>query len=195
MSRWVLASGNQGKLREFVDLLAPRGIEVVPQAQFLVEPVDESAPTFVENALLKARAASAAAGLPALADDSGLCVEALEGAPGVRSARFAGNDASDAQNNALLLESLRETSERGAFFYCVLVLLRTPDDPTPLICEGRWQGSIVEQPRGADGFGYDPLFADAAGGKTAAELGLAGKRGISHRAKALRELVARLAEP
>ncbi len=194
MTRLVVASANPGKLAELAALLAPRGLEVIGQGALGVEPAAELAPTFLENALAKARHAAQRTGLAALADDSGLLVDALGGAPGVRSARFAGPRASDAENCALLLERLAgvEAARRGAQFYCVLVLLRGPDDPAPLVCEGRWRGRIAERPRGAGGFGYDPLFVDPRSGRTAAELAPAEKNARSHRGRALRALARRL---
>jgi XTP/dITP diphosphohydrolase len=192
MSRLVLASGNAGKLREFKRLLEPLGIEVVPQARLGIGEADEPHVTFVENALAKARHASQAAKLPALADDSGVCVEALEGAPGVQSARYAGEPKSDDRNNALLLERLRDVGDRRAHYYCVLVLVRRADDPEPIIAEGRWDGRIVDVARGSGGFGYDPYFEDIDTGMTGAELPLDLKNARSHRGHAMRALLARL---
>ena len=192
ISRLVVASGNPGKLREFRRLLDPLGIDVLAQADLAIGEADEPHPTFVENALAKARHASAAAKLPALADDSGVCVEALGGAPGVQSARYAGEPRSDARNNARLIAALRGIADRRAHYYCVLVLLRHADDPQPLIAEGTWHGSIVDTPRGEGGFGYDPYFQDNATGLTGAELPLEQKNLLSHRGKAMRELLARL---
>jgi XTP/dITP diphosphohydrolase len=199
--RVVLASGNRGKLRELSALLAPLGVELVPQADLGIEAPEEPHATFVENALVKARHASALAGIPAIADDSGLCVDALNGAPGVRSARFAGPDATDADNNARLIEALGGTSERRAHYDCVMVFIRRPDDPAPLIATGRWHGHIVDVPRGCNGFGYDPHFVpdgvpDGAG-RTAAELPPELKNRISHRGQASASLVAllRAADP
>jgi XTP/dITP diphosphohydrolase len=191
-TRLVLASGNAGKLREFKRLLEPLGIEVIPQAKLAIPEPDEPHVTFVENALAKARHASAHSGLPALADDSGVCVEALEGAPGVQSARFAGEPKSDARNNALLLERLRGVADRRAHYYCVLVLVRRADDPEPIIAEGRWDGRIVDVARGGGGFGYDPYFEDVDTGMTGAELPLDLKNARSHRGHAMRALLARL---
>ncbi len=192
ITRIVLASGNAGKLREFRRLLEPRGIEVVPQAELSIGEADEPHVTFVENALAKARHASAASGLPALADDSGVCVAALGGAPGVQSARFAGEPRSDARNNAHLVESLRGVADRRAHYACVLVLVRHADDPEPLIAEGSWHGRIVDTPQGDGGFGYDPYFQDDATGLTAAQLPLELKNALSHRGKAMRVLLTRL---
>ena len=194
--RLILASGNAGKLREFRRLLAPLGIEVVAQAELGIAEADEPHVTFVENALAKARHASAHARLPALADDSGICVRALDGAPGVQSARYAGEPKSDARNNAKLIAALGGVVDRSAHYACVLTLLRHEHDPEPIIAEGTWQGTIVDVPRGAGGFGYDPHFLDAGTGLTAAELPLEQKNGLSHRGKAMRALIARLmAEP
>ncbi|WP_376693770.1 XTP/dITP diphosphatase [Wenzhouxiangella sp. EGI_FJ10409] len=190
----VLASGNQGKLRELVHMLEPLHVEVVSQAEFKVEPVEETGLTFVENALLKAREAARVSGLPALGDDSGLVVDALDGRPGIYSARYAGVDASDAENNEKLVSELAQLpmERRSAHFHCCLVLLRHPDDPAPLIAEGRWHGHILETPRGDSGFGYDPLFHDRELGATAAELPMEEKARVSHRGKALSALIERL---
>jgi len=185
----VLASGNPGKIREIARLLTPLGLDVVPQSQFGVAPAEEPHGTFVENALAKARHASAATGLPAVADDSGICVAALGGAPGVHSARYAGPSASDEANNARLLRELAKISDRRAHYYCVIVLLRHADDPQPIIAEGEWHGEIVRLPRGNRGFGYDPLFQDYASGRTGAELAPAQKNRVSHRGKAMRKLL------
>lgn len=194
IERLVLASNNQGKLREFRRLLTPLGIEVIPQADLGVAGIAEPHPTFVENALAKARHASAFARLPALADDSGICVEALAGAPGVQSARFAGDPRSDARNNAKLIDALQGVENRDAYYYCVLVLVRMPQDPVPLIAEGAWHGRVVDAPRGSGGFGYDPHFEDIATGMTGAELPLESKNAISHRGQAMRALIGRLRE-
>jgi XTP/dITP diphosphohydrolase len=190
----VLASGNPGKLREFRRLLEPRGFSLVAQGDLGIPEADEPHCTFVENALAKARHASRLSGLPALADDSGVCVEALAGAPGVYSAHFAGEPRSDARNNAKLAEVLAGVADRRAHYACVLVLLRAHDDPEPIIAEGRWDGRIVDTPRGSGGFGYDPYFEDLATGLTGAELPLEQKNALSHRGKALRALLARLPE-
>jgi XTP/dITP diphosphohydrolase len=192
LRRLVLASGNAGKLREFKRLLEPLGMEVIPQAKLGIPEADEPHVTFVENAIAKARHASAHARLPALADDSGVVVDALDGAPGVQSARFAGEPRSDARNNALLLERLRGVDNRHAHYYCVLVLVRHPDDPEPIIAEGSWAGRIVDVPRGDGGFGYDPYFEDIDTGMTGAEMALDLKNARSHRGHAMRALVARL---
>lgn len=196
LERVVLASNNAGKLREFSALLAPLGIELLTQGQLGIDEADEPHPSFVENALAKARHASAASGLPALADDSGICANALGGAPGVRSARYAalaGGPKSDAANNAKLVADLAAASDRSVYYYCALVLVRSPDDPQPLIAEGVWQGELVAQPRGSGGFGYDPHFLVTALGRTAAELDPEEKNRVSHRGQAMRALVARLA--
>ncbi|HET6431194.1 RdgB/HAM1 family non-canonical purine NTP pyrophosphatase [Dyella sp.] len=194
MARIVLASGNRGKLAEFNHLLADSGLDVVAQGELGVEDVEETGLTFVENALLKARHAARVTGLAALADDSGLCVDALGGAPGLYSARYAGTHGDNAANNAKLLRELdgRPDAERRAFFICVLVLLRHADDPAPLIAEGRWHGRVLDAPRGDGGFGYDPLFLPDGHTLGAAELDKALKNRISHRGQALAQLHARL---
>lgn len=188
----VVASGNAGKLREIARILAPLGIHAVPQSDFGVPDCPEPYVTFVENCLAKARHASAHTGLPALADDSGICVDALNGAPGVYSARYAGEPKSDARNNEKLIAALAGQDNRRAHYYCVMVLVRYPDDPEPLIAEGRWFGEIIDTPRGEGGFGYDPYFLVPQLGKTGAELGEDEKNAISHRGQALRALVAKL---
>ena len=192
MDKLVLASGNAGKLKELSSLLAPLGIEVLPQSAFNVSEAEEPHPSFVENAIAKARHAARATGLPALADDSGLCVDALGGAPGVLSARFAGEPKSDARNNALLLERLAGETNRRARFYCALVLVRHADDPQPIIACGEWHGEILEATRGHGGFGYDPLFLVPDLGQTAAEIDHELKNVLSHRGKAMRQLLDRL---
>ena len=192
MDRLVLASGNAGKLREFRRLIEPLGIAVTAQAELGITDVDEPHVTFVENALAKARHASAQSGLPALADDSGVCVDALGGAPGVHSARFAGEPRSDDRNNAALVAALRGVADRRAHYACVLVLVRRADDPEPIIAEGRWDGRIVDAPRGNGGFGYDPHFEDVETGLTGAELPLSRKNALSHRGQAMRALIERL---
>ena len=192
MKQLVLASNNEGKIREIRRILAPLDIEAIPQAHFRVAEADEPHATFIENALTKARHASALTGLPALADDSGLCVEALNGAPGVQSARFAGEPRSDERNNDRVLELLAQSENRKAHYYCVMVLLRHAQDPQPLIAEGEWHGEIGRERRGTGGFGYDPLFLDPLLGKTGAELSLDEKNRISHRGKALALLVEKL---
>jgi len=193
--RLVLASNNPGKLREFDRLLSPLGIGVIAQSDLGIGEADEPHATFVENALAKARHASAQAKLPALADDSGVCVHALGGAPGVQSARYAGEPRSDARNNEKLIAALRDVADRRAHYACVLVLVRHADDPEPIIAEGRWHGIIVDAPRGDGGFGYDPHFLDPATGMTGAELPLARKNELSHRGRAMRALIDRLQEP
>ncbi|HET9471561.1 MAG TPA: RdgB/HAM1 family non-canonical purine NTP pyrophosphatase [Usitatibacter sp.] len=197
MNKIVIASNNPGKLRELRGLLEPLGIEAVPQSEYEVVEAEEPHGTFVENALAKARNASRATGLPALADDSGLCVPALGGEPGVHSAYYAGKGGSreerDARNNAKLVASLSNVPGRAAFYYCVLVLLRGAQDPTPIVADGTWHGTIVLEPRGAGGFGYDPYFL-AEGGLTAAELAAGEKNRVSHRGRALAALAARLAK-
>jgi XTP/dITP diphosphohydrolase len=191
-SRLVLASRNEGKLREFRRLLAPIGIEVVVQAELGIGEADEPHASFVENALAKARHASRLANLPALADDSGICVEALAGAPGVQSARYAGEPKSDRRNNDKLIVDLAGIADRRAHYYCVLALMRHARDPEPILAEGRWDGTIIDTPRGAGGFGYDPHFLDPETGLTGAELPAAQKNERSHRGKAMRALIARL---
>jgi XTP/dITP diphosphohydrolase len=192
MNKLVLASNNPGKLKEFQRMLAPFGIEVLTQSQLGIPEAEEPHGTFVENALAKARHVSRASGLPALADDSGICVEALGGAPGVLSARYAGEPKSDAHNNAKLLQAMQNVSDRRAHYYCVLVLMRHADDPQPLIAEGEWHGEIARAERGDGGFGYDPLFWLPQQGRMSAELSHDEKAQISHRAQALRILLQRL---
>lgn len=196
MHRIVLASSNPGKLREFNALFADSGCEVVTQASLGIDDVEETGLTFVENALLKARHAAQLSGLPALADDSGLCVEALNGAPGLYSARYAGGHGDSAANNAKLLRTLdgMPPDQRRAFFMCALVLLRHAADPTPLIVEGRWHGRVLEAPRGPGGFGYDPLFLPDGQTQSAAELDPALKNRLSHRGQAMAQLQSRLKE-
>lgn len=189
LKQLVIASNNQGKLREISALLEPLAIAVVPQADFNAGEVDEPYGTFVENALVKARHASHCSGLPALADDSGICVSALNGAPGVSSARYAGEPKSDERNNLKLIEMLKNQSDRRAYYYCVIVLLRHADDPQPIIVDGSWHGEIIDHPRGEGGFGYDPYFFVPDFGKTAAELTAEQKNRISHRGQALAHLV------
>jgi XTP/dITP diphosphohydrolase len=192
--RIVLASSNAGKLRELRGLLDGLDFDVVGQAELGIEPAEEPHATFLENALAKARHAAGRSGLPALADDSGLCVAALRGAPGVRSARFAGDGAGDAANNAELLRQLAQQADRRAHYTCVLVAVRAVDDPEPLVAEARWHGEVLPAPRGGGGFGYDPLFFVPELGRTAAELPAAEKNRISHRGRALRTLRQRLAD-
>ncbi|MGV3742434.1 MAG: RdgB/HAM1 family non-canonical purine NTP pyrophosphatase [Burkholderiaceae bacterium] len=188
----VLASNNSGKLKEFHAMLAPLGFDVRPQREFNVPEAEEPHCTFVENALAKARHASQATGLPALADDSGICVHALNGAPGVISARYAGEPKSDARNNEKLIADLADCADKSAYFYCVLVYVRHANDPQPIIAEGRWNGEVVAEQRGGNGFGYDPHFWLPALGKTASELSEEEKNLYSHRAQALRQLVEKL---
>lgn len=192
MKKLVIASNNPGKLREIERILAPLGIETLPQSAFNIKEAEEPHCTFIENALAKARHASRACDLPALADDSGICVDALKGGPGVHSARYAGEPLSDERNNLKLLESLRDENNRKAHYYCVMVLVRGTADPQPLIAEAEWRGEIARKPRGNGGFGYDPLFYDPRLGKTGAELPLEVKNQISHRGKALAALVEKL---
>jgi len=194
-ARFVLASGNPGKAAEIGALLAPVGIEVVAQSAFGLPGAEETGLTFLENALLKARHAAAGSGLPAIADDSGLVVDALGGEPGVHSARYAGPEADDAANNRKLLEALAsvEAPHRTARFVCVVVMLRQPSDPLPLVCQGTWEGSILDAPRGCAGFGYDPLFLPAGGDRSSAELAPGEKNRISHRGRAFAELIKALA--
>jgi XTP/dITP diphosphohydrolase len=192
--RLVLASANPGKLRELEAMLRPLDVALLSQAAFTVPPADEPHATFIENALTKARHAAAVTGLPCLADDSGVCVDALDGAPGVLSARFAGPGATDAQNNAELVRRLRDAASRRAHYTCVLVALRSPADPDPIVADARWHGTIVDLPRGTHGFGYDPHFWLEELGSTAAELEPRHKNRISHRGRALAQLVGKLRE-
>ena len=194
MKRAVLASANVGKLRELAALLAPAGLELIAQGALGIEPVPETGSTFLENALLKARHAAQVSRLPALADDSGIEVDALGGRPGVWSARFAGEGASDAANLARLMDELEGIPEarRGARYRCVIVWVRGPDDAAPLITRGTWEGRIALTPRGSGGFGYDPAFVPAGEQRTAAELPAEEKNAVSHRGQALRALVAAL---
>lgn len=195
MNQLVLASNNEAKIREIRGILAPLDIEVIPQAKLDVPEPDEPYETFIENALTKARHASGLSGLPALADDSGLCVDALDGGPGVHSARFAGEPRSDERNNDLLLELLTRSGNRKAHYYCVLVLMRHAHDPEPLIAEGEWHGEILRERRGNGGFGYDPLFFDPMLGRSGGELPADEKNRVSHRGKALSLLVEKLRRP
>jgi XTP/dITP diphosphohydrolase len=201
MKKIVIASSNPGKLREFEQMLGPLGIEAIPQSQLGIPESDEPHATFVENALAKARHASRLAGMPALADDSGICVAALGGEPGVHSARFAGappsgsaagREEQDRRNNERLIGLLAGRRDRRAHYYCVIALMRHGEDPEPLIVEGRWHGELIETPRGTSGFGYDPYFYLPEFGRTAAELAPAEKNAASHRGKALAALLARL---
>lgn len=189
LKKLVIASGNKGKLREIATLLAPLKIEAAPQSEFNITEIDEPHPTFIENALIKARHASCQTGLPALADDSGICVNVLKGAPGVFSARYAGEPKSDQRNNMKLVEALKTSADRSAYYYCVVVLLRHAEDPQPVIADGLWHGEIILEPRGDGGFGYDPHFLLPEFGRTAAELDMDTKNTISHRGKALAKLI------
>lgn len=189
MRKLVIASNNPGKLREIGHLLEPLGLEVLPQSVFDISEVDEPYCTFIENALAKARHASRCSGLPALADDSGICVNALNGQPSIHSARYAGEPKSDERNNQKLIEALTHQSDHNAHYYCVMVLVRHVDDPQPIIADGSWHGQIIPQPRGNGGFGYDPHFYLPELGVTSAELPLEQKNKISHRSQALIRLV------
>ena len=204
MQKIVLATGNKGKVAELADMLSSLNIEVIPQSAFAVEDIPETGTTFVENAIIKARHAAKITGLPVIADDSGLAVDALGGAPGIYSARFAemtdglsGNDSKDSQNIQTLLKKLQAVpaEERQAQFICVLVLMRHADDPTPIICQGSWRGSIIQQPSGDGGFGYDPVFWVEEHQCTAAQLSKDLKNTLSHRGKALRQLMLQLSQP
>ena len=188
----VIASNNPGKLREIGQILAPLGIEIIGQSVLAVSEAEEPYASFIENALAKARHAARLTGLPALADDSGICVDALGGGPGGAAAHFAGAPRSDARNNRKLLEMLEAENNRRAHYYCVMVLMRHGDDPQPLVAEGEWRGEILREPRGSGGFGYDPLFLDPALGKTGAELSPEQKNRVSHRGRALADLAQRL---
>jgi len=192
MQKIVIASGNAGKLREIRRILEPLEFNVVPQSDFAVPECPEPHVTFIENCLAKARHASLHTGLPALADDSGICVDALNGAPGVYSARYAGEPKSDQRNNEKLIAALADEPNRKAHYYCVIVLVRHPDDPQPLIAEGSWHGEIIDTPKGENGFGYDPYFYLPEFGKTGAELDPDHKNVISHRGQALDILVNKL---
>jgi XTP/dITP diphosphohydrolase len=196
-ARLVLATGNVGKLREMRAILAPWSVDVLPQSDFTAASAEETGLSFVENAILKARFAAEASGLPAIADDSGLEVDALHGAPGIYSARYAGPGAGDAANNARLLRELDAVPdrERTARYRCAMVFLRWPLDPAPVVRQASWEGRIARLPRGTGGFGYDPLFLVGNGDVMAAELDAAHKNSISHRGQALRALVAALTEP
>lgn len=193
-AQWVLASSNAGKLSELNSLLAPLSIQVSPQSAFDVPDATEDGVAFIDNALIKARQAARMTGLPAIADDSGLAVEALGGAPGIHSARFAGTHGDDRANNDKLLQALKNTPEdrRGAAFHCCLVVTRSDRDPVPLIAHGLWPGTILTHPRGTRGFGYDPLFWVESDKASAAELSAARKNHISHRAQAMQSLLAQI---
>ncbi|SEA21812.1 RdgB/HAM1 family non-canonical purine NTP pyrophosphatase [Microbulbifer marinus] len=188
----VLASGNAGKLKEFSQLFASWDIQVVPQSEFDVPEVEESGLSFIENALIKARHASRVSGLPALADDSGLAVDALGGAPGIYSARYAGPGATDSENNSKLLEALQDVPDerRAASFHCALAFVRRHDDPVPLVCSAQWTGRILREPAGEQGFGYDPLFFVESEGMTSAQLARGVKNRLSHRAQAVQQFAA-----
>lgn len=192
MKKIIIASGNPGKLREIRQILSPLDFEVIPQSEFGVPEAEEPHVTFLENAIEKARLASRLTGLPALADDSGICIAALGGEPGIHSARFAGEPKSDERNNLKLLDALKNCVNRSAHYYCVIVYLRHAADPEPLIAEGKWEGTILNEYRGNGGFGYDPLFYDAELGKSAAELSHEVKNRVSHRARALSDLLRKL---
>jgi XTP/dITP diphosphohydrolase len=192
MQKLVLASNNAGKVREFQALLAPLDFQVIPQGELGIPSAEEPHHTFVENALAKARHASAASGLPALADDSGICAHALNGQPGVLSARFAGEPANDAANNQKLIEELKNQPDRGAHYVCALVFVNSANDPEPLIVQTRWYGQFIDHAKGSNGFGYDPHFFLPELGLTAAELEPIKKNAISHRGQALRELITQL---
>ena len=192
MQKLVLASNNAGKVREFAALLAPLQFEVIPQGALGIPSAEEPHQTFVENALAKARHASTVSGLPALADDSGICAHAMNGAPGVLSARYAGEPANDAANNQKLIKNLQEKANRGAHYVCALVFVNGASDPEPLIVQTRWYGKFIDEAKGANGFGYDPHFFLPELGLTAAELSSEQKNAISHRGQALRELINQL---
>lgn len=198
---YVLASGNRGKLREISAMLEPLGFVIRPQSDWQVPEAEETAGTFIENSLIKARQAARFTGLPSIADDSGLVVPALGGEPGIYSSRYAGNDADDVSNNRKLLAELsgKQVVDRSAYFFCAMVLLQSADDPAPLLATGRWYGHILPSPQGRGGFGYDPVFGVSAaavnGGQlSAAELAVADKSRVSHRGQALRELVRQIRE-
>ncbi len=192
MQKLVLASNNAGKVKEFQALLAPLNFQIIPQGELGIPSAEEPHHTFVENALAKARHASAASGLPALADDSGICAHALNGQPGVLSARFAGEQGDDAANNQKLIQELRDRADRGAHYVCALVFVNSANDPEPLIVQTRWYGQIVDQAAGSNGFGYDPHFFLPEQNCTAAQLESVQKNSISHRGQALRELITQL---
>ncbi len=188
MKKILLASNNIGKIKEFNALLSSIGAEVIPQKQLMIEECSEPFDTFIENAIAKARNAAEHSDLPVLADDSGICVNSLEGKPGVRSARFAHDEASDDENISLLLKSLEGKKDRKAFFYCAMILLRVREDPAPLVAIGKWSGEILESERGTGGFGYDPIFFDPMLRKSAAELTPSEKNSVSHRGQAMRQI-------
>lgn len=188
----VLASGNQGKLNEFSQLFADTSVTIIPQSELNISDAEETGLTFIENALIKARHAAKVSSLPAIADDSGLAVDALGGAPGIYSARYAGEHGNNAANNEKLLHNMQAVTNRAAKFICVLAFLRHADDPTPIVCQGEWHGTIAKSLSGTQGFGYDPLFYVESEGKTAAELDKERKNSISHRAQALQVLFGQL---
>lgn len=194
MNKLVLASGNKGKLREFNALFGRRSIEVIPQTALNVKEADEPFDTFVENALAKARNAARQTGLPAMADDSGITAEALNGEPGVKSARYAGEHGNDADNNAKLVKALAGHADRRAYYTCVLVAVKSATDPEPIIVDARWDGEVVDEPRGTGGFGYDPHFYVPDFGRTAAELTAEEKNDVSHRGRAMRMMLEELAD-
>ena len=192
MQKLVLASNNAGKVKEFQALLAPLNFQVIPQGELGIPSAEEPHCTFIENALAKARHASALSGMPALADDSGICAHALNGKPGVLSARFAGDQGDDAANNQKLIQELKDKADRGAHYVCALVFVNSADDPEPLIVQTRWYGKIIDKASGSNGFGYDPHFFLADQNCTAAELEPTQKNLMSHRGQALRELITQL---
>ena len=192
VQKLVLASNNAGKVREFQELLAPFHFQVIPQGELDIPAAEEPHHTFIENALAKARHASAVSGLPALADDSGVCAHALDGAPGVHSARYAGVDSDNAANNQKLIAALQGKADRGAHYVCALVMVNSANDPEPLIVQTRWYGQMIDEAKGNYGFGYDPYFYLPELGKTVAELSPSEKNQISHRGQALRELISQL---
>ena len=192
VQKLVLASNNSDKVREFQELLAPFHFQVIPQGELDIPAAEEPHHTFIENALAKARHASNVSGLPALADDSGVCAHALDGAPGVHSARYAGLDSDNAANNQKLIAALQGKADRGAHYVCALVMVNSANDPEPLIVQTRWYGQIIDEAKGGNGFGYDPYFFLPELGKTVAELSPSEKNQISHRGQALRELISQL---
>jgi len=192
MQKIVLASNNAGKVKEFQALLAPLDFQVIPQGELGIPSAEEPHHTFIENALAKARHASAASNLPALADDSGICAHALNGQPGVFSARYAGTSGNDSANNQKLIQELSDKTNRGAHYVCALVFVSSPNDPEPIVVQTRWYGEIIDQAQGSNGFGYDPHFFLPEQNQTAAQLDPAMKNLISHRGQALRELITQL---
>ena len=194
MNKLVLASGNKGKLREFNALFGRRSIEVIPQTALNVTQAEEPYDTFLENALAKARNAARQTGLPAMADDSGITAEALNGEPGVKSARWAGEHGNDADNNAKLVKALAGVSDRRAHYTCVLVAVKSATDPEPIVVDARWDGEVIDEPRGTGGFGYDPYFLVSEFGRTAAELTPEEKNDVSHRGRAMRLMLEEIAD-